>query len=76
LKQALYVLKGLTDSRTEQMLIGEFEGDEQLVRIWIGFLRDNRWMTRDYVDNKWIITEQGKSAIQKYDGKPNYKPVN
>ena len=76
MKQALYVLKGLTDSHTEKMVIEEFNGDEQIVRIWIGFLKDNRWMTRDHVKNKWIITDEGRTAITKFDGMSNDKPAN
>lgn len=46
------------------MVITEFEGDEQLVLIWISFLLHNGWMAKP--DGKRLITDKGKLWAKKY----------
>jgi hypothetical protein len=40
-----------------------FEGDKQLVEIWISFLHANHWM--DKPDSKYVVTEKGRTWINK-----------
>jgi hypothetical protein len=52
------------DGKTEQEIIVALEGDEQLVKMWIGFLVHNRWIEKP--NGKWFATAKGKVWAEKY----------
>ena len=58
LKQAAYVLDCLQNGLDENEIASKFEGDRQLVKMWISFLRHNHWMERP--DGKWTATAKGR----------------
>ena len=64
LKQAAYVIECLTKGQSEQQIIIALGGDEQLLRMWISFLRHNHWMEAGV--NGWSITTKGALWIKKY----------
>jgi len=50
----------------EDKIVEKFDGDAQIVKIWIDFLKDNRWLIKDTVNNKWILTDKGKEQMISY----------
>ena len=42
LRQAMYVLDCLHDGLSEDHIIENCDGDAQIVKIWMDFLKDNR----------------------------------
>jgi hypothetical protein len=64
LAQAIYVLKALEAGVPENEIIEQFEGDEQLVQIWISFLFHNRWM--EHPNGKWQASNKGKEWIKRF----------
>jgi hypothetical protein len=61
LKQALYILKCISEGRSRRDIVEEFDGDEQLVSIWIDFLNEHRWLVEG--SNKLTVTENGRMMI-------------
>ena len=61
LKQALYILKSISEGRSRRDIVEEFDGDEQLVSIWIDFLNEHGWLVEG--SNKLIVTEYGRMMI-------------
>ena len=61
LKQALYILKCVSEGRTRRDIIEEFDGDEQLVSIWINFLDEHGWLVEG--SNELTVTENGRMMI-------------
>ena len=61
LEQALYVLKCISEGRSRKDVVEEFDGDEQLVSIWIGFLNEHGWLVEG--NNKLTVTEKGRMMV-------------
>ena len=59
LKQAFYVLHCLEEGRSNEEIIQKFDGDEQLVDIWISFVKHNHWIAQDSL-GQWRLTEKGR----------------
>jgi predicted transcriptional regulator len=49
----------IKQGKSEQEIVACFEGDEQLVNMWMMFLRGNRWIETDKHGN-FVITEKAK----------------
>lgn len=64
LKQAVFVMQGLTTGQSEQQIAMALDGDEQLLRMWISFLQHNHWMEAGL--NGWSITTKGAWWITRY----------
>jgi hypothetical protein len=62
LEQALYVLKCISEGRSRKDVVEEFDGDEQLVSIWIDFLNEHGWLVEG--NNKLTVTAKGKMMIE------------
>jgi predicted transcriptional regulator len=59
----------LSSGESKEQLVKEFDGDEQLVSMWISFLLHNGWMINDNPEkDHWVITDKGQDWIDKYDG--------
>jgi hypothetical protein len=56
-------LNGLKSGQTVQEIIGDFEGDKQLVEMWISFLFHNHWMEKD--DSKWQVSTKGREWAER-----------
>lgn len=65
LSQAIYVLECLEQGKTEQEIIGEFDGDKQLVKIWTAFLLHTYGYKKEMSElegdeQRWAVTGKGK----------------
>jgi len=60
--QARYVLESLVKGETFGAISRKFNGDEQLVRMWILFLRHNHFMT---TDKKGSVVATEKATLLK-----------
>src|SRR5919199_988534 len=67
LRQAIYIMRCLRKGEYFEQIIERFDGDEQLVKLWMSFLLHNKCI-QNPLDHKWIVTEKGKRWIEKYDG--------
>jgi hypothetical protein len=64
LKQALCILKCISEGRSTRDIVEEFDGDEQLVLIWIDFLKEHGWLVEG--SSKLTATENGRLMIGKW----------
>jgi hypothetical protein len=58
LRQASYILKCISEGRTRKEIVEEFDGDEQLVLIWINYL-----MERNCLNSVSVVTNQGYAFL-------------
>lgn len=61
LAQAAFILECLCKAETEENIIAKFRGDEQLVRMWVSFLRHNGWVKYDTVTQRWSMTDKART---------------
>jgi predicted transcriptional regulator len=66
LRQAAYIMKCLDNGEYFEEIIQKFEGDEQLVKLWMSFLLHNKCIENP-IDHTWQITDKGKRWIEKYE---------
>lgn len=59
LKQATYISQCLAKGQDRAEVILSFGGDEQLVDMWISFLKHNHWVVEG-TDGRWSVTPKGK----------------
>ncbi|MGA9149526.1 MAG: hypothetical protein WBZ36_03030 [Candidatus Nitrosopolaris sp.] len=59
LRQASYILKCISEGRTTKEIVEEFDGDEQLVLIWINYL-----MERNYLNSVSVVTNEGHAFLR------------
>lgn len=62
----MYILDSLHEGTSEDKIVSNFDGDAQIVKIWIDFLKDNRWLIKDEVNNRWVLTDKGKEQMISY----------
>jgi hypothetical protein len=62
LKQAAYVSQCLVNGKSKKEITSAFEGDEQLVEMWLLFLKHNRWIQESWNGN-WSCTAKGQAWI-------------
>jgi hypothetical protein len=68
LTAAVYILKCFSKGYSKQYITNDlFKGDEQLVSKWIDFLKDIRWLREGARDTKFIVSENGKKWMKRYD---------
>ena len=67
LAQAKFVSESLCKGDTEEIVIGKFRGDGQLVKMWINFLRHNGWIRYDAVAESWSMTDKALTQAADYD---------
>jgi hypothetical protein len=53
---------------SQEQIALKFPEDGELVGLWVSFLRDNHWLTKDK-DGRWTITAKGHTWIEKYSGR-------
>jgi hypothetical protein len=61
LRQASYILQCISEGRTRKEIVEEFDGDEQLVLIWINYL-----MERNYLNTVSVVTNQGYTFLRNF----------
>jgi len=62
----MYILDCLRDGLSEDQIVANCNSDAQLVKIWIDFLKDNRWVIKDDANNRRILTDKGKEQMISY----------
>lgn len=60
LDQALFVLNCLCNGEIEDDIVLKFNGDKELVNMWVSFLKHNHWLYYDAVKECWAQTGKGK----------------
>jgi hypothetical protein len=55
------ILKCISEGRTRKEIEDEFDGDEQLVLIWINYL-----MERNYLNNVSVVTNEGYAFLRNF----------
>lgn len=58
LRQGAYISQRLANGQTREDLVFSLDVDEQLVDMWISFLRNDQWIERR--EGKWLLTTKGK----------------
>ena len=61
LRQASYILKCISEGRTRKEIVEAFDGDEQLVLIWINYL-----MERNYLNSVSVVTNKGYAFMRNF----------
>ncbi len=61
LRQASYILKCISEGRTRKEIVEEFDGDEQLVLIWINYL-----IERHYLNTSSVVTNEGYAFLRNF----------
>jgi hypothetical protein len=65
LTQAIFILKCLSDGQNKhQIIYDKFNGDVQLVSMWMDFLKEMSWL-KENTAGELEITEAGKTWIGK-----------
>jgi hypothetical protein len=66
LTQVIFILKCLSSNgqTKNQIIYDKFNGDRQLVSIWIDFLKEMRWL-KENTAGQLEITEEGKTWINR-----------
>lgn len=62
----MYILDCLHDGLNEDDIIKSCDGDAQLVKIWLDFLKDNRWVVKDDSRSRWRLTDKGMLQMKSY----------
>lgn len=60
LKKALYVLQCLDKGLTRKQIVAAFNGDTNLVDVWISFLMQYDWIEQQDMSDEWSITAKGR----------------
>jgi hypothetical protein len=61
LRQASYILKCISEGRTRKEIVEAFDGDEQLVLIWINYLTE-----RNYLNSVSVVTNEGYAFMRNF----------
>lgn len=69
LKQAFYILKSISDGRTRKEIIEEFDGDEQLVWIWMNYPKGRKYLNIDAS----VVTDIGHAFLADFRGFTNVR---
>jgi hypothetical protein len=56
--QALFVMEGAVRGHTGDQMAVVFQGNKQLVSMWILFLKRNQWIKEKV--NGWTVTAKGQ----------------
>jgi hypothetical protein len=65
LKQAIAIATRLSNGEKLSDLIKDAKGDEQIVMIWVNFLRELKWLEESQ-DGVLVVTSIGHQGITKY----------
>ena len=61
LEQAFYILECISQGRTWNDIVKEFDDDDQLVSIWINYLKE-----RNYLNAFSTVTDEGYSFLRNF----------
>ena len=60
LHQAIFILGCLCEGELEDDIMAKFQGDKQLMDMWVIFLKHNHWLFYEAAEERWALTEKGK----------------
>jgi hypothetical protein len=63
LKEAIFVLKCLSEGQGNQDIANTLEVDERRVSLWIDFAKDTHLLDQ-YHSGKWLVSDKGKSWVE------------
>jgi hypothetical protein len=63
---AVHFLICLTEGKSPEDIAKDFDGDIELVRIWIDYMMGINWVYRNAVDGIWVALDDGKKWIEKF----------
>jgi hypothetical protein len=63
LRAAAFIAGSLAESKDKEWIVSQFDGDEQLVNMWISFVRHNRWVNKNGAKEAWSLTDKGKKQV-------------
>lgn len=63
---ALYILKSIDEGQSKKEVIQSLDNNEQLVLVWIQYLKTLSWLEEDTRGNLRVL-DDGKSRIQQYE---------
>ena len=66
LMSAVHILICLTGGKNPKDIANDFDGNIELVRIWIDYMIGINWVYRNTVDRTWVASDSGKRWIEKY----------
>ncbi len=61
----MYILDCLHDGLSEDQINNNCDGD-QIVKVWIDFLKDISWVLKDESNNRWVRTDKGRQQMISY----------
>jgi len=68
LETAAYVLECIHEGKRKEEIVQRFDNDEQLVSLWLTFLKANDWLEEDHdSNNQLVVSEEGKQWIKKFE---------
>jgi hypothetical protein len=68
LETAAYVLECIHEGKRKEEIVQRFDDDEQLVSLWLTFLKANDWLEEDHNSNsQLVVSEEGKQWIKKFE---------
>ena len=62
----MHILDCLHDGLSEIEIIQKCDGDGQIVKIWLNFLKYHKWITKDEIHDTWILTNKGAEQMIHY----------
>ena len=63
---ALYILRCIDEDQSTKEIIQSLDNNEQLVSVWIQYLKAISWLKEDTQGNL-VATDDGKARIQRYE---------
>jgi hypothetical protein len=63
---ALYILKSIDEGQSKKEIIQSLDNNEQLVLVWIQYLKTLSWLEEDTRGNLRVL-DDGRSRIQQYE---------
>ena len=61
-----YVLRSISEGKSEEQIAERFDGDIVLVKTWIDALKQIHYVVTNQFD-ELVITSDGKNYLQKFD---------
>ena len=66
LMSAAHILICLTEDKSPEDIAKDFDGNIELVCIWIDYMIGINWVHKNAVDGTWGASDDGKKWIEKY----------
>ena len=68
LESAAYVLECIQEGKPKEEIVRRFNDDEQLVSLWLTFLKANDWLEEDHnSSSQLLLTEEGKQWSEGFE---------